>query len=81
MNPPGNPKARFALGPALGSAHEWESVTEERPGSWWEGWTEWVAKTSPCDDTAAPSKLGSTGHPPLDAAPGRYVRDLEVSTA
>jgi polyhydroxyalkanoate synthase len=76
VNPPGNPKARYAVGPAQGSAQEWESLTEERVGSWWEGWVEWIEKASPSEHRAAPTALGDADHPPLDAAPGRYVLDL-----
>ena len=76
VNPPGNPKARYAVGPARGSAQEWESVTPERVGSWWEGWAEWIDKASPGEHRAAPTSLGDPEHPALDPAPGRYVRDL-----
>jgi polyhydroxyalkanoate synthase len=78
VNPPGNPRSSFAVGPAGGSAQEWEARTVKRPGSWWEGWVEWLAKASPCDDRDAPAELGDTAHPILDPAPGRYVRDLDA---
>jgi len=76
VNPPGNPKSHFSVGPAGGTAAEWEAQTEKRIGSWWEGWAEWLAKTSPSPDRDAPGALGSAEHLPTDAAPGRYVRDL-----
>lgn len=76
VNPPGNPKSRFAMGPAGGTAREWQERNEERTGSWWEGWAEWVVKTSPSEERDAPTEVGDADHPVLDAAPGRYVRDL-----
>jgi polyhydroxyalkanoate synthase subunit PhaC len=75
VNPPGNPRSSFALGPAGGTPREWEACTEARTGSWWEGWAEWVAKASPSEERAAPAACGGPGHPALDPAPGRYVRD------
>jgi polyhydroxyalkanoate synthase len=76
VNPPGNPRSTYAMGPAGGSAQEWRERSEERTGSWWEGWAEWVAKASPSEERDAPDGLGDADHPTLDAAPGRYVLDL-----
>lgn len=76
VNPPGNPKADFRIAPAGGDPDAWEAAAPERPGSWWEGWAEWVDARSPCARRAAPAKPGDRAHPPLGDAPGRYVRDL-----
>ena len=45
---------------------------EERTGSWWDHWREWLtARSGPLGP--APAALGSTRHPPGVPAPGRYV--------
>ena len=76
VNPPGNPRASFRIGPAGGSAEAWKAEAPEQTGSWWEGWSAWLEKHSGGEQVPAPQQLGSAAHPPLDAAPGLYVRDL-----
>ncbi|MBN9795579.1 poly-beta-hydroxybutyrate polymerase [Pseudonocardia sp. TMWB2A] len=76
VNPPGNPRSSFSMGPAEGTAAEWDAAHSARTGSWWEGWAEWVSTTSPSAERRAPRALGDDLHPALDPAPGRYVRDL-----
>ncbi len=53
-------------------ASDWLSTAEERPGSWWPVWTEWLSKHAG-RQVAAPTRPGSRAHPPIEAAPGRYV--------
>jgi polyhydroxyalkanoate synthase len=73
VNPPGNPKAHYYVGPEPGpDPHEWRTGAEKRAGSWWEHWAEWMLARSG-EDRPAPAKLGSRRHPVLDPAPGRYV--------
>jgi poly[(R)-3-hydroxyalkanoate] polymerase subunit PhaC len=73
VNPPGNPKAHYYVGPEPGpDPHEWRSRAEKRQGSWWEHWAEWMVARSG-EERSAPTKLGSRRHPVLDPAPGRYV--------
>ena len=52
----------------------WFARAESRPGSWWPHWGAWVA---PHGGTlkAAPRHAGSAAYPPLEPAPGRYVRE------
>ncbi|HKC44225.1 MAG TPA: alpha/beta fold hydrolase [Burkholderiales bacterium] len=73
LNPPGNPKARFFVNPALpATSDEWLAGAAERTGSWWDYWREWlIARSGPLGP--APAALGSTRHPPGVPAPGRYV--------
>ncbi len=41
--------------------------------TWWEDWAKWIAKQGgPKVD--APDQLGSADYPPIEAAPGSYVR-------
>lgn len=76
VNPPGNPKAHYWVGPDPGpDADAWLAAAEKRQGSWWEPWSEWVTPLSG-RRRAAPAGLGSDLHPPVGPAPGFYVRDL-----
>jgi polyhydroxyalkanoate synthase len=75
LNPPGNPKARFFVNPALPqTADEWLAGAAERSGSWWDHWREWLAARSG-PQRAAPAALGSERHRPGTPAPGRYVAE------
>jgi polyhydroxyalkanoate synthase subunit PhaC len=74
VNPPGNGNARFLVNESLpGNADEWLAGAEERSGTWWDHWLDWLAERSG-DERRAPRTLGSAAHPPLDPAPGLYVR-------
>ena len=52
---------------------EWKDGAELQDGTWWEDWATWIAdQGGPM--VAAPRELGSKEHPPIEAAPGSYVR-------
>jgi polyhydroxyalkanoate synthase len=73
VNPP-NPKAKHWTNddhPA--DPQEWKDGAELQDGTWWEDWTGWIA-TQGGPKVAAPRKPGSKDHPPIEAAPGSYVR-------
>jgi polyhydroxyalkanoate synthase len=73
VNPPGNPKAHYFVGPRPGpDPQEWRAQSERRQGSWWNHWAEWILARSG-EERPAPTRLGSRRHKPLDPAPGRYV--------
>jgi polyhydroxyalkanoate synthase len=75
VNPPGNPKAHYFVGPDPGPDPDaWRASAEEVRGSWWEHWADWIiARSGP--EVAASTTLGSDTFPPLEAAPGSYVLD------
>ncbi|XAN02654.1 alpha/beta fold hydrolase [Rhodococcus aetherivorans] len=76
VNPPGNPKAHYWTGGTPGPDPDaWLENAERQQGSWWQAWSDWVLARGG-EETAAPDAPGSAQHPALDAAPGRYVRDL-----
>lgn len=50
----------------------WLEGAEQRPGSWWPTWREWLRGLSGPEIPARP--LGSANHPVLEAAPGSYVK-------
>ena len=74
VNPTGNPKSSYRTrdGEPPADAGAWLDGAETHTGSWWEHWTAWLGARSG-DQRPTPSELGSTTHPPLDPAPGRYV--------
>ncbi len=76
INPPVTPpKRRFWVGDATGAqdAEAWREQVEKAPGSWWDDWTRWLGER--CGPLGAPPSLGNAAYPPLEPAPGRYVRE------
>jgi polyhydroxyalkanoate synthase len=55
-------------------ADDWLARAARHPGSWWPHWAAWLA-THGGAMKPAPRTPGSHEHPPLDPAPGRYVRE------
>ncbi len=51
----------------------WSEAAEQREGSWWTAWVEWLAGHS--SDQVPPPRMGNpdAGYPPLMDAPGSYV--------
>lgn len=75
VNPPGNPKASYFLGPKPGpDPDKWLEQAQKHTGTWWEVWADWVAKRSGTKQKP-PRQLGSKKLPVLGAAPGQYVRE------
>ena len=73
VNPPGNPKASYWVGPRPGAEPEqWRTQATQRPGTWWEVWAEWTLARS-CPMQPASTGPGSARHVATAAAPGEYV--------
>ena len=73
LNPPDNPKAAYLVSETLPpTAEEWRERATQVAGSWWTAWHAWLAARSG-EKVRARKRLGNAAHPPLDAAPGRYV--------
>jgi polyhydroxyalkanoate synthase len=74
ISPPVDPpKRRYWSGDATG-AHDpeaWRAGLEKKTGSWWEDWSQWLAKQ--CGERVAPPALGNADYPALCPAPGTYV--------
>ena len=74
VNPPG-PKAKHWTNedslPA--DPQEWKDAAQLHESTWWEDWSSWIAKQGG-PKVAPPRQLGSKEHPPIEAAPGSYVR-------
>jgi polyhydroxyalkanoate synthase len=52
----------------------WFSSAKEVPGSWWPLWSDWLSKHGG-GKRKAPAKPGSSKYPPVESAPGRYVKE------
>ena len=55
------------------SADAWLAGATEHPGSWWTGWSQWLAAFGG-DEVAAPKAAGGRGFKAIEPAPGRYVQ-------
>jgi polyhydroxyalkanoate synthase len=78
LSPPGSAKASYWTAPSRRSrtrpatASEWRERAVQSEGSWWDHWLAWLGRRSG-PKRPAPAALGDEAHPPLEAAPGRYV--------
>jgi polyhydroxyalkanoate synthase len=74
INPPAKKKRNYWTHDTLsGDADAWLAGATEVPGSWWPDWSGWL---KPMSGTllAAPKGPGNRKYPPIEPAPGRYVR-------
>ncbi|CAN5417760.1 class I poly(R)-hydroxyalkanoic acid synthase [soil metagenome] len=74
VNPP-SPKAKHWTNDESLPAdpQEWKDAAQLHEATWWEDWAAWIAKQGG-PKVAAPKQLGSKDYPPIEAAPGSYVR-------
>ena len=78
INPPSKEKGRHWVneeGDAgdYATAQEWHENATEHEGSWWTDWVAWLNKRS--GKKSDPPKMGSDDYPPIEDAPGTYVRE------
>jgi len=74
INPPGNPKATYIENPKLsGDPRAWYYDAKHIEGSWWPQWLGWIQERSGVRGETQ-TTLGSANYPPMEAAPGTYVR-------
>jgi polyhydroxyalkanoate synthase len=57
-------------------AEGWLAAAEEKAGSWWKDWADWLKPLS--GELRVSRKPGSTKYKPIEPAPGRYVRERAV---
>jgi polyhydroxyalkanoate synthase len=75
INPPAAGKRNYWTNDLVTDAPEdWFARAESVPGSWWPHWYEWLARFAG-PSRAKPRSLGNAQHPPLEPAPGSYVRE------
>ncbi|WPN53548.1 class II poly(R)-hydroxyalkanoic acid synthase [Pseudomonas sp. P9_2] len=74
LNPPGNPKANYVENLKLSSdPRAWYYDARHVEGSWWPQWLEWIQQRSGVQRETL-TALGNQNYPPMEAAPGTYVR-------
>jgi poly[(R)-3-hydroxyalkanoate] polymerase subunit PhaC len=74
VNPPAGGKYQYWLNDNIKdvSLADWIKGAEEHKGSWWPNWREWLGAI---DTEEVPArKVGSEALPPIEDAPGSYVR-------
>jgi polyhydroxyalkanoate synthase len=76
INPPAKGKRSHWIGASAAlpaQAQRWFDTATEHPGSWWTDWSAWLAGHAG-KQIAAPKTPGNRRHRPIEAAPGRYVK-------
>ncbi len=59
-------------------SEQWLAGAVEKPGSWWNDWTQWLTQFKGAD-IAAPKALGNKRFKVIEPAPGRYVKAKAVN--
>jgi len=73
VNPPAKPKYQYWTGDApVGNLDRWLTTATEHAGSWWPDWIEWIKAQA--GETVAAREPGGGVLPPIEDAPGSYVK-------
>ncbi|MDN3519254.1 class I poly(R)-hydroxyalkanoic acid synthase [Aquisalimonas lutea] len=77
VNPPAKNKYGYWTSPRAGklpeSPDDWLEKAEFHEGSWWPDWHRWLGQKGGAK--VAAREVGSSKHPPIEPAPGSYVRE------
>jgi polyhydroxyalkanoate synthase len=73
INPPAKRKRNFWTAEIAPDAQSWLESAASIDGSWWPAWSEWLAPHAGAL-VAAPRHASNAEYPPIEPAPGRYVR-------
>ena len=74
INPPAKGKRNYWVNSTQpAQAEDWFAGAEEKPGSWWTTWTDWL-KPLGGKLVNAPKAPGNAKFKPIEPAPGRYVK-------
>ncbi len=78
INPPSRGKGKHWVneGGDAGDAKNaegWRQNAAQHDGSWWEDWTNWLEPRS--GEKVSPPEVGSENYPPIEDAPGTYVKE------
>jgi polyhydroxyalkanoate synthase len=77
VNPPAAQKYQYWTNeaPAPASLDDFQAGATEHKGSWWPDWIEWLRTQAPATVKADGARRPGEGkYPPIEDAPGRYVR-------
>ena len=74
VNPAGKSRRTYWAAATLPeNADAWLESAQSHPGSWWPDWAKWLARRGG-KKIPAPTAAGNAAYPPIEPAPGRYVR-------
>jgi polyhydroxyalkanoate synthase len=73
-----NKRSHWVAGVRGADPEGWVQTAREVPGSWWPEWSKWLREQAGAL-VPAPKTVGSSKHPRIEAAPGRYV--MQKATA
>jgi len=76
INPPAKNKRSHWKNEGSVDAQDWFDSATEHPGSWWPDWDSWLKKHG--SGTIRAADLGSEKYPPIEPAPGRYVKEKNI---
>jgi polyhydroxyalkanoate synthase len=75
INPASKNRRNFWVNPAADADPErWLTGAQSQSGSWWPHWMRWLSAHGG-GQVAARGEPGSRRHPPIEPAPGRYVKE------
>jgi polyhydroxyalkanoate synthase len=75
VNPPAKKRRNHWVSDQLpATADAWLEAATSSAGSWWPDWINWLAPHAG-GQVRAPAAQGNENYPPLEPAPGRYVRE------
>jgi polyhydroxyalkanoate synthase len=74
INPPAKRKRNHWIADPAPDAQAWLASARSVEGSWWPAWTDWLRGHAGAL-VAAPRQAGNTEFAPMEAAPGRYVKE------
>jgi polyhydroxyalkanoate synthase len=74
VNPPAAGKYQYWTRDSIAAENleQWLQGAEEHPGSWWPDWRAWIESHD--SEQVAARSVGSDAMPPIEDAPGSYVR-------
>jgi polyhydroxyalkanoate synthase subunit PhaC len=73
VNPPGPKPKHWTNDDLPADPQDWKDNARLTDGTWWDDWAAWIAARGG-PKVAPPRRLGSNDHPPIEPAPGSYVR-------
>jgi polyhydroxyalkanoate synthase len=74
VNPPAKKRRSYWTATSYPNDPEkWMEDSSENAGSWWPAWSRWLARHGG-GEREAPSASGNVQYRPIEAAPGRYVK-------
>jgi len=80
INPASKNKRNHWVAGAVGpDPDRWLETARSVPGSWWPEWGNWLRGQAGAE-VPAPKKVGRRKHPPIEPAPGRFVREKDSET-